>query len=231
METLKLNSHVIINNRDDFINNYGLRSYNLWKLIKGMDLLDYSVPVATLISASLSRELQFKIKEDDLYESEVYNLASNNLVQKYHEYLLNNYPELLSIAKEVNNGADPIIRGTSCGEGYNNLSFAGVCQSYIPKNILDDRTNVYNGLARVLSSVFSPYAQYYFNIHNVPPSGKDVGIIMMGMIDKPLFHATAYVYQSEIRIKYFFTPQTGAIYSGGGHVIINTDNENFVLAK
>lgn len=231
MNVLSINPSTDIINHTDFISRYGLRSYNLWKLIKLSNEIGYSVPKSVLIDCSLSQELYKSVGSllKEKTASEKYTLSSYLLMQSYTDYLSLKHQDIVEIAMDIDSGNSPIIRGTSCAEGYKNLSFAGVCHSSIPKSNLSIETNTYNGTAKVLSSVFSPYAQYYFKVHGIPRSKTDVGIIMMEMIDTPLYHATAYVYPSEIRIKYFFTPQTGTIYKGGGDIVVTTSNEDLVI--
>ena len=231
MKTVKLNSNLFIKNVQKFIDGYGLRSYNLWKLAKSSERLGYNVPESFLISSDLSIESasHFDNLGIQLNKTQNYLHPDNVIFQCYHGFLSNNKKELVEIAKTVDDGIPPIIRGTSCAEGFKNLSFAGVCHSFFPKKDLSFEENTFNGFAKVLSSIYSPYAQYYFQSHDIPENGKNIGIIMMKVLEKPLFHVTAYVYRSVIRVKYFFTPQTGTLYKGGGDVFVNTENESMVL--
>lgn len=232
METIKLDSILEIAKEEQFVKKYGLRSYNLWLLQKYSKHMGYKVPGSVLISSDLSIETSKYLGIDfDIYSilnSNNYLSTDSNVLNIYYNQLLGN-KELISVAESVDIGNSPIIRGTSCAEGYKNLSFAGICHSYIPKTNLSLAENVTLGTAKVLASIHSPYAKYYFRVHNIPAEGKNIGIIMMKMLHNPLFHATAYVYPTEIRIKYFFTPQTGTVYHGGGDVVVTSENEEEVL--
>lgn len=230
MEAIIIDSLKIVD-KNDFINNYGLRSYILWVLLRHSNELGFKVPDSHLVSSSLSVELSryFSSLNIQVEKSMNYLTSSESITSCYYNYLKDRYKNLIDLAMSVDKGKLPIIRGTSCAEGYNNLSFAGFCHSYIPKNNLSFEENIFRGFAKVLSSIYSPYSQYYFNSHNIPEIGKNIGIIMMQMISRPLFHVTAYVYPKEIRIKYFFTPMVGTLYKGGGDVIINGNNEDYIL--
>jgi hypothetical protein len=214
-KNLKLDSISVITDPVDFMAHYGLRSYNLWKLYKNASNLDYLVPSSLLISSDLSKEMRIKFSSKVSYD---YRL------KLYNEYLFYHREELVESSNIVDSVNPPIVRGTSCAEGYKNLSFAGVCHSAIPKDVNNLGDFLVKSTAQVIASVFNPYAEYYFKAHNIPTYGKNIGIIMMEMIKKPIFHATAYVYQSEIRIKYFFAPDTGTIYRGGKDIIISDKN-------
>lgn len=231
METIQLDSSLFVNDEQRFIDDYGLRSYNLWKLNKYSQEFRYKIPKSLFISSDLSKEISsyFLRLGIPLNKSNNYLLPDTVIFQCYLGFLVNNKKELIEIAMNVDDGIPPIIRGTSCGEGYKNLSFAGVCHSFFPKKNFSFEENIFTGFAKVLSSIHSPYAQYYFNSHNTPNNCRDVGIILMKVLENPLFHVTAYVYNSEIRVKYFFTPQSGTLYKGGGDVFVNDKNEDEVL--
>lgn len=231
MESLEINEFLTILDIDDFIRNYGLRSYNLCRLSNNTKSLGFTVPHTALISSSLSQELRSKINTPTFELNNVFNVPSDEIISAYYEKLFDYQKYLLEISNSVAHGNTPIIRGTSCGEGFNNLSFAGVCHSCVPKDCLDNKDKIIKGTAAVISSVYSPYAQYYFDIHNTPVQSLNVGLVLMELIPNPIFHVTAYVYSDEIRMRYIPTPKVGIVYSGGGELILNSENETNLLKK
>lgn len=225
MKSLEINESLTILDADDFIRHYGLRSYNLCRLFNNAKSLGFTVPHTTLISSSLSSELRSKIDMPTSETKIFFNIPSIEIISAYYKKLFDYQQNLLEITNSVAHGGMPVIRGASCGEGFNNLSFAGVCHSCAPKDYSDNSDRIIKGAAAVIASVSSSYAKYYFDIHNIPSQISDVCLVIMELIPNAIFHVTAYVYLNEIRLRYIPTPKIGTVYSGGGELILNSDNE------
>src|SRR5574343_72001 len=115
MKTKTIHSLREIEDVDYFIHHYGLRSYNLWKLKQKSDELGFKIPNSVFISSDMSIELlkQFNYSQVLLGESSDYLKPNPLVVQNYYDYLFENKKELIDVAKLVDHGMSPIIRGTS----------------------------------------------------------------------------------------------------------------------
>jgi len=202
--------------REEIRSIFGERSWGLMRLLDFSGFIGkFVVPRFTLTPISYSRtheivssasENPFKISEGD--RSQLAHSISDEVAN-----------EILSIFNEA-----PIIRGTSQKEGAYDFSFAGVCQSYIPKKDISTINNIKNGIATVLLGPTTQYSQYYFKQHGFVKDTYDVGIICMDFVSDPQYHITAYVTQHVIALRGFCAHGNNSM--GGFEIVFDRNGKD-----
>lgn len=191
-----------------FANKYGSRALSLMQLTRiGRDI-GFCVPEFGMIPTDFSKMINRECEVvDDSPKSQKNYLTERGSICK--KVLWEHSNTLVEYAHRFSDDRRPIIRGTSSVEGYNDLSFAGVCKSTIPSkgNLCEYGVikELIKSFATVATGCFSEFANYYFAHHSIPGSGRNVGIILMKVVDNPILHATAYVYYNEIAINCYST--------------------------
>ncbi|USN54576.1 MAG: NUDIX domain-containing protein [Candidatus Peribacteria bacterium] len=204
-----------------FIELYGNRAWEIARMMALSASCDFEVPRVGFIPIEFSRKL------NEGYDplAERYRQDASTAYTDAHPLRLTEMQELIephvAVLTEFANRICPgrlIYRAGSGVEGFHRkLSFAGVAKSYIQK--VDDKAiTIGHALPYILSSTSSEWSQYYFSTHGVK-NGYDVGINFMELVDHPFLHATAYVFPTEVRAKFFVTPEIGTQYSGGYDVV------------
>lgn len=88
---------------------------------------------------------------------------------------------------------------------YQHLSFAGVYESYKPLRDKNKKSNIVDGIIKVIQGRYNEYSNYYYSRHKINGSRK-VGIIFTPLVDNCCMFGTAYVYEDKCLFDYYDTP-------------------------
>ncbi len=208
------------NDHSILLKKYGERPVMLAKLNELTQVGGFSVPKFGVLPISFSVECNTRSEALKALQGE--SLTYEERVMLIESALAPEITSLLKLAIENGLGEKPILRASYPNEGlYNELSFAGVCQSAIPKAGTDPIQHMCSGMARILSGNFTTYAQYYLRLHSLDATNPAVSVVIMKMIERPILHATAYVYEDEVCLRYFVDPEVGHEYAGGYEAIVS----------
>jgi len=82
------------------------------------------------------------------------------------------------------------------------LSFAGVYKSYAPKRYTPKDIHLVNGLMEVLAGRFNPYADYYYERHQIRAK-REIGVQFMELVPRYLLRGTAYVFDGRLLTEFY----------------------------
>ena len=211
-----------VGNLDEAAELFGVRAVTLARLsYEFAPRLRFSIPKFAVISNELSHQVNtgFSGKDGD---AEVFKPSNERMM--YTRRAVNPaINDVLQLAQSVDSNGLPIIRSGSHVDGLRGLSFAGVFHTVIPRGAVESYEHITNGLPQVIAGSFTSYTDYYFRIHNIPEDGKNVAIMLMELVNQPVLHAAAYIYNDMMRVKYFIMPTIGAGYVGGHELLLNFD--------